>query len=284
MLKKLYLHEFKALFRWLKFVWIGIIALAIINRGMYAVIDYFVDRMAQSPSVDVASNPIYRLLIALTGSLTVIYAFGAFAGLLISFGVVVVRFYKNFFTSEGYFTFSTPITANQHVCCKLICGVVVILLSMAVCGLSLVINFLFTDVGANIVSFLGEITISDPIIRIHIILYVLELILIYIASICLTNLTYYCAISFGQSFKNKIGGSIISYIVINLIFNSISAFLSIFLSLGGSILTVIFDFNKVDITTVFHVVLILSLLLEVALCVAFFIITANRTAKKLNLE
>ena len=73
MLKKLYLHEFKALFRWLKFVWIGIIAIAIINRGMYALIDYYINNVIESASPDASTNPIYRLLLALTSSLTVVY-------------------------------------------------------------------------------------------------------------------------------------------------------------------------------------------------------------------
>ena len=285
MLKKLYLHEFKALFRWLKFVWIAIIAIAIINRGMYALIDYYINNMIESASPDASTNPIYRLLLALTSSLTVVYAFVTIAGMFVSFGVVIVRFYKNLFTSEGYFTFAIPITAKQHIWCKLLCGVVAVLMSMAVCALSLLINFLNTKVGVIIVQALRDINLDiDTEIKVHLIFYAIEFILVMIASIFVTNLTYYCAISFGQSFKNKIGGSVISYIIINLIFNCISSFISIFFSFGGSILSFIIDFDAIEPLALLHVLIMLSLLIEVGISAVFFAITSHRISKKLNLE
>ena len=116
------------------------------------------------------------------------------------------------------------------------------------------------------------------------IFYAIEFILVMIASIFVTNLTYYCAISFGQSFKNKIGGSVISYIIINLIFNCISSFVSIFFSFGGSILSFIIDFDAIEPLALLHVLIMLSLLIEVGISAVFFAITSHRISKKLNLE
>ena len=287
MLAKLYLHEFKALFRWLKFVWIGILALAIINRGMNALIDYYVQNSIQiEPSkADIYSSFIYRILTSLSTSLTVIYALASVAGMVISFGLVTVRFYKNLFTSEGYFTFSIPVTANQHLWCKLICGTIAILASFAVCALSLTINFLFTNIGATIVEGIKEISFDiEAGMKVHLFIYVIELIVISIISIMVTNLNLYCSIAFGQSFKNKIGGSILSYIVIKLILNCVTTFFTIFLSFGGSLLSIVFEFGDIAPELLVHFILIIPLILQIGLGVIYFVITSYRINKKLNLE
>ncbi len=287
MLRKLYIHEFKALLRWLAFVWIGILALAIINRGMNALIDFYINNNYPlgEPSSYISEARGYFLLKSFSTTLTVIYALATIAGLLISFGVVIVRFYKNLFTSEGYFTFSIPVSANQHLWCKLICGGVMIMASMAVCGLSLFINFLFTDIGRTIIELIFELRTAVKIeMRIHLSLYATELILILLASILVTNITAYCSISFGQSFKNKIGGSVISYIVIKLVFNSVTSFLSVFFTLSGSLLSFTPVFDNISPVFTLHLILIVSLFIEVILGAVFFLITSHRTSRKLNLE
>ena len=287
MLRKLYMHEFKALLRWLLFVWIGILALAIINRGMNALIDFYIEKnySLAGYSSDLNEAKGYFLLKSFSTTLTIIYALATIAGLLISFGVVIVRFYKNLFTSEGYFTFSIPVSANQHLWCKLICGGVAIIASMAVCALSLFINLLFTDIGAAIGELIFELHTAVKIeMRIHLFLYVMELVLILLASILVTNLTAYCSISFGQSFKNKIGGSVISYIAIKLVLNCVTSFLSVFFTLSGSLLSFTPVFDNISPEFAIHLILIVSLFIEVALGAVFFLITSHRTSRKLNLE
>ena len=149
MLKKLYKHEFKALLRWLVFVWIGVIALAVLNRCSTALLQWYTEERLDaglgSQMEDIAQALIVnKLLTSLTTTLTVIYALGAVAGMIISYGLVVVRFYKNLFTSEGYFTFSIPVSPVQHIWCKLICGMAMILASTVVVIISLIINFVFS--------------------------------------------------------------------------------------------------------------------------------------------
>lgn len=288
MLRKLYVHEFKALLRWLVFVWVGIVAIAIINRLMNAVMDLYIE--SNYPSGGLSSfgpHEIqgYKFLTALSTSLTVLYALATVAGLLITFGLVIVRFYKNLFTSEGYFTFSIPVSANQHLWCKLICGGVAIMASLAVCALSLTINFLFTDVGKAIAQVFYEIRTAIEIdMRIHLFLYAGETILILIASILVTNLTAYCSISFGQSFKNKIGGSVISYIIIKMILNCATTFLTFFFGLGGTLISFITNLDALAPELIIHLFLLISLLIQVILGAVFFLITSIRTSKKLNLE
>ncbi|MBR4420200.1 MAG: hypothetical protein IKT32_04905, partial [Clostridia bacterium] len=215
--------------------------------------------------------------------LTVIYALGAVAGMIISYGLVIVRFYKNLFTSEGYFTFSIPVSPVQHIWCKLICGMAMILASTVVVIISLIINFVFTEIGSSISSSIGSLFETIELIDFaHLMGYMVEFSIVGILSVCAALLQVYCAISFGQGFKNKIGGSVVSYLVINVILNAVSSFLSVFFMLGPQLFLEIF--NEVPGEFIVHMIMIFAIIIEIALCAGFFVITAYKTTKKLNLE
>ena len=289
MLKQLYKHEFKALLRWLLFVWIGVIALSIINRCSTALFDWYIEKNTaldfQSP---MEVSRIKNLMISLSASMTVLYAMGAIAGMLISVGLVVVRFYKNLFTKEGYFTFSIPVKPIQHIWCKLICGMVMIFASSIVVGVSVLINLAFTDVGSQlwqaVISIFSQIEWYD---KVHAIFWILECVVLVILSISAVLLQFYCSISFGQSFKNKIGGSVISYIIINILLNTISSFFSFFFSIGSLFFGGFGGLDLlagVDVVWVLHGIFLIAILIQGLICAGFFAITAYRTTKKLNLE
>lgn len=285
MLKKLYKHEFLSLLRWLLFVWIGVIVLAVLNRGSTALLSFFTDKYS-SVAVEGAMSYKYliRALRALSGSMTVVYILGAVAAFCISFGLVVVRFYKNLFTTEGYFSFSIPVKPTQHVWCKLICGTVMIIASLVVIFISLTINFIATDFGSDVVTVFLEMNKAlDLIEKFHVTLFIIETVVISLLTIMVSILMFYCSISFGQSFKNKIGGSVISYVIINIILNAVSAFVSVFVTLGSFIFSGVGPVN-IDPIWILHIAFYVGIAIQLGLGAAYFAITAYRTTKKLNLE
>ena len=83
-------------------------------------------------------------------------------------------------------------------------------------------------------------------------------------------------------FKNKIGGSVVSYIIINVILNAVSSFLSVFFVFTPQLFIELF--NAVPAEFIVHLMMFFVITIEVALCAVFFIITAYKTTKKLNLE
>ena len=115
MLKKLYRHEFHALFRSLWPLYAGLLVLALLSRLMDM---SFFDR--RQLVVQILYNSFMSL-----------YVLGIIAMLIISFAVVIVRFYRHLLTGEGYLSFTLPFTAGQHITCKLVCGVVAGLVSFA---------------------------------------------------------------------------------------------------------------------------------------------------------
>jgi hypothetical protein len=203
--------------------------------------------------------------------------------MIVSYGLVVVRFYKNLFTSEGYFTFSIPVSPVQHIWCKLICGMAMILASTVVVIISLIINFVFTEIGADILNSIGSLFETIEVIDFaHLMGYIVEFLIVGILSVGGALLQVYCAISFGQGFKNKIGGSVVSYIIINVILNAVSSFLSVFFVLTPQLFIEIF--NAVPAEFIVHLMMFFVITIEIALCAVFFIITTYKTTKKLNLE
>ena len=50
-----------------------------------------------------------------------------------------MRFYKNLLSGEGYLTFTLPFSATQHIVCKLLCGVLVIVIDFIAVIASLLI-------------------------------------------------------------------------------------------------------------------------------------------------
>ena len=106
MLRKLLKYDFKSVF---KYWWIAaVISLAISAAGGFAITALRSER--ELPTVvDVT---------AVTMLFVVALGFSAFA--LLSGILVFVRFYKNFFSDEGYLTFTLPVKRSQLLNSKLI--------------------------------------------------------------------------------------------------------------------------------------------------------------------
>ena len=117
MVRKLYKHEFWALFKW------------IIPLNLFCLVLAIISRINLEFSDSEATN-IAAAIMAFVFMLSVI------ALVAISFVIVIVRFYKNLLSHEGYLTFTVPVTPVTHIVCKLICGTAVLLMSSLVLGLS----------------------------------------------------------------------------------------------------------------------------------------------------
>ena len=110
MLKKLYKYELYSLFRNLLPVYAAVLGFALLSRLSLLIKTDNV--LLQIPS---------RIS-------TTIYFFSIVAVFVVGMVVVVMRFYKNLLSGEGYLTFTLPFSATQHIVCKLLCGVLVIII------------------------------------------------------------------------------------------------------------------------------------------------------------
>lgn len=200
-----------------------------------------------------------------------------------------VRFYKNFFTDEGYLMFTLPVKTSDLLFSKLLVAVLwrfisVMFMWLSILGIATVavshlsdtgiVQFFreFTDIFQDLLS-LGGLTIPLPVLFLWIALF----------GICeqiFSILFIYTCICIGQLWsKHKIGGAIISYFVLRFVFRLFRQLFTLPLSDMFSI------YRMEDISAgAWLAFMPVSLLVMGALCLGLYCICNYIMTKKLNLD
>lgn len=270
MLKKLYKHEFLSLLKSFAIIWCAVIALAVVNRITYSI------GVAIGAGEYEGNDNLHIIYNIVKTSFLFVYIFGIVATMIASMAVIAVRFYRNFFGGEGYFTFTLPFTPMQHIVCKLLLALAMLAITFIVCGISLLIVGLGTPFFEGFFRVISDIINDDESLK-HIGFFI-EFLVYGIVMFVGSVLQLYCAISLGQGYKNKILASVIAYFVINLIFNTLFT--------GVNIASTLIAINVTTIKTGYvlnHISFTIYILLNAALVVGYFIITHRQIKYKLNL-
>ena len=266
MLKKLYRHEFHALFRSLWPLYAGLLMLALLSRLMDM---SFFDR----------SQLVVQILY---NSFMSLYVLGIIAMLIISFAVVIVRFYRHLLTGEGYLSFTLPFTAGQHITCKLVCGVVAGLVSFAFTVLSLLI----LSLGTSFIDWQGFFTGLWQLLQIiptwQTILLVVEVVLIIPVALCQSLLMFYVSMAIGQQCKNRIGGAVLAYLAIEAALQ-ILAF-AVIMPLSTQITPLIGWLSRLTGSEAALMGLSTALGISLILSTVYYFVTRHLLTHKLNLE
>lgn len=269
MVKKLYKHEFTAWLRIIAFFWAATILTAIINR---------VVQLFENDSV------YYNILFAFS-----LVAF--FVGLLCSaaapliFGIV--RFYKNFFTGEGYLTFTLPATKEQLLWVKVSSAVCFSLLSGLVCVLSgwiVLSGEVFTEICKAAAYLLRDITGKELA---HLIGWVIEMALLLLISDVCNHLFFYTCICIGQTFrKNRILAAVGVYFAYYIITQILSTIFSVTFALlaESGVLDGIGKWIGDHAELSIHLGLSGSVVLSLGMGAVYWLVCRWVLRKKLNLE
>ena len=162
MLKKLYKYELSALTRWLKFVWIAIIGIAIFNRISLAIYTNMLEQAHNMQTSETAQQLALTLVISIMG----LHGLSIVASQIITSLIAIVRFYKNMFSNEGYFTFSIPVKPTTHLWCKLFCALIVSFITFIVTVISICILFIgmpqVWQVFGEIISDISKVSFECP--------------------------------------------------------------------------------------------------------------------------
>lgn len=267
MLKNLYKHEFKALLMWFIPLWIGVFAISVLCKLTYA--------SASLIDVGASSEIIYNASIIMRSGSCALCFLALSALLYLTLGVIVIRFYKNIFTGEGYFTMCIPVTAGQHQVCKMVCGCLCMLVSVIVGAISLEIFSIDLLDGHSFFQVFFALFHNPDAFKV---LFFIEL-FILLPVLIIYNVSYlYAAVVFGQKFKNKIGGTIISYLLIHFI-------ISILFSVLTFIVSIIFAALSDQNGKILILVLMAGCILVYAgIATAFISITQDHLKNRFNLE
>ncbi len=235
--------------------------------------------------VQLIKNETVWFLIIQVGSYSLL-VIGTIACALITSILGIVRFYKNMYSSEGYLTFTLPISNNQHIFAKLITYVTCEIVSLLVVIISWFIalaphlHFL-PQLFKELIELLKLINAGD------VILFTFETIIMLIIGVFSTPLLYYACISIGQlAKKNRILLAIGAYYIYTVIVQALSTIASAIFTLFGTmgafenIAIFITEHPSVSI----HGFMWITIIFSAAVSFVFYLITKKIMDNKLNLE
>ncbi len=261
MLGKLMKHEMKAVSRLLLPIYMILIVFTIAARIV----------------VSLQFEGVFEII---PGTVIGLYILSLVAILVVSFIIIIIRFYKNMVTDEGYLMFTLPVKPYQLINSKLIVSVLWTILSVVTILLSIGIvvaspeNLAYFREG--FAKLMREI-IDDMGLGNTALLWI-ELFLIAFLSIINGILCAYACISVGQLFNgHKVLGAFAVYIVYTVVMQIVSV---IFMILTGNVIARYFNEGAALIKLVFPITILWCIILTSV----FYIVTNYIFNKKLNLE
>lgn len=197
MLGKLLKHEFEALIRYYAIIGIVMGAVTLFYKGY--------------------------LMLNLTGRSDFFIFLNLFAGtaygaamigcLFASLAVIVMRFYKNLVTDEGYLTFTLPVSAGQIIVSKLIAAISMYLLT----GLAGVLSVLVLRKNVRMIDEIIKI-LTEEFTRMTKDSTMAVFLIYMVTALIYSLLVFYTAIALGQTCRNhKVLYSVLYYFVIYMI-------------------------------------------------------------------
>lgn len=283
MLKKLLKYEFKAVSKSLVPMLLAIFGLSVLSS--------FIIVLNNAISRSSAASSVFATIFQIIASIILVFSVIAlFASILIVIFLLLQRYYKNFFTDEGYLTFTLPVEVKQLLATKLISGFVWTIVGTIVIFVSIMFFLPFaTAEDGHLISFDVLTTFIDVISSfyryvgtLNSVLFTVEFILLGVIGVISQLLLYYLAITIGSIIakKHKILASIGMYFAINSV-TGIVAGIIMFLIMLISPQTA----QNIDsLYGVSHSFLIMYILIYALMGTVSYLICKSMLKNKLNLE
>ena len=264
MLKKLLKHELKATSRYILPIFLILFLFTILNKIILG--------------LDIFKGMFKGALKIIPGITITGYVLSLIAIVVVTFVILVVRFYKNLTSEEGYLMFTLPVKSNQLVNSKLLIAMFWTVLSILAVILSLFLLFMNEFDPSLFFGSIREIWEGIPqASRGNAVLLAVEIIVTVILTLINSILQIYVSIAIGQLFNgHKLIGSFGAYIGINLV-------LQILFTIAVAVTGVVsHSFNDImSITTLFFPILIVVFLVINGI---YYGLTNYLLTNKLNLE
>lgn len=214
MLRKLLRYDFKAV---LKYWWIAALSSVVLSFGGGWCISVF-DSDKDLPEA----------LYIVAGLLMVIVVLGLVAFSILTVILTFSRFYKNFFTDEGYLTFTLPVKRSQLLNSKLIVSTTTTMLTSLVIIIDIIIMFFIGIDGGIYSEESGAIAMRDlefllnEIGILYVITYIIEFIVLIVLMTVFSSLFVFSCITVASIIAKK--AKVITAIGIYYAANSVFSF------------------------------------------------------------
>lgn len=275
MLKKVLKYDLRAVFRIWWIVALISVGLAVLGGFGASLLEY--------------AEELPFFLLAIAGIVQFLAYFSMLGLILLTQILIFIRFYKNFFTDEGYLTFTLPVKRETLFNSKVITGFLAMAASVGVCLLNLAIMLLITfrnDFSAS--EFLQELRllyleIPDYAMG-YILTYCLEG-LVALGLIMLYSVLFlYCCITFGSMLvkKAKLAVAIGVYYGASSIFTTAGQLMAIFSV--GSIAVWLESLSERQMADLVALALLMGIVFLAMLCALIYAFTHWMLDRKLNLS
>ena len=227
MLGKLTKHELFAVGRLAIPAYIGVLIISVVGR-------FLTWLSSRQYVIDNVPDTFVKLIKILSSTISFIYIIIFMSLLILTFFMMIYRFYKSFFTDEGYLMMTLPVRPTSLIFSKLFNSWIWIILSILIAGLSLYITLghydSIIDTLKDLWDAIGKIIeregdfIRDEL-GVPIWVFGLELFALVFLFVTRTVLSWYASVSFGMllSKKHKIVGTIAAYFIIYVVTQIIMA-------------------------------------------------------------
>ncbi len=242
-----------------------------------------------SKEVFLASVPeaFSKIVRAISSLFTVLYVLLIFVVLIATILFLIFRFYKNYYTDEGYLMLTLPVKSKSLIISKLLSALVwtFISCSVVIASFALIMNteetsgsfkMLWQETSLLLRRMAPEMNISFGVL-------ITEIILVVLIAIIAHYLMFYTAIATGHSFtgKNTIIGSIISFVVIQIISQVISG--AVLYALSNVMPNFIEGLNN-NSGQALQSTIVVTGVLNLIFCTAYLLITDHLMKTKINLD
>ena len=220
-------------------------------------------------------------------SSVVAFIVGVVVCILLTLIFGIKRFYSNLFTSEGYLSFTLPVTSTQHIMVKNIVAVIsqvasLVMIIIATCIITFgdVCVELFKAGGYLVKFFYREFGY-------HTVLYIIEFIVALFIALSATYMLYYACIALGQrAKKNRVGAAVgvffLYYFIIQVLGTIFIVVVNNYWKELG--LDKLFDYLSEHPITTGHIVLCGIIVVSALFSLLYYTITKKTITNKLNLE
>lgn len=279
MLGKLTKHEIIASGRLLLPMNIALIFASLVGKFLI----WITSKKAFLDSTPIAFAKIVR---GISSLFTIFYILFIFAVLIATVLFLVIRFYKNHYTDEGYLMLTLPVKPISLILSKLISAIVwsIISFSVVFCSIALILRTDETKESFKTLyaEFLKTLHRMAPEMNVSFGVLVAEIIVFTMILVITKYLMYFTSISVGHSYggKNAIINSIVALIVIQIITQIISS--GVIFGLSRALPNHINTFSGSG--HALQSTVIVSMILNLLFCTAYLLITNNLIKTKVNLD
>ncbi|NLY47995.1 MAG: hypothetical protein GX059_03110 [Clostridiales bacterium] len=277
MLGKLIKHEFNATARIFLPLYLIMLLLSLINRVMF--------------SIDNLSKPLKTI----RNFSIAMYVLSILAAIVVTFVIMILRFYRNLLSDEGYLMFTLPVKPSQHIISKLIVSMIWNIGTLAVVALSLLAMLGTRDNLESLKEILDgllyglRLGFGDKYG-----LVIAEYAILLLVGTVMQILMIYASIAIGHLFtEHRVIGSFAAYIGINTIVQMISTIIMlIWTNIELSMLNYSPYYSELNewessisiLEAVPSKVFPFSIIFTIILSVVYYIVTNYIFKKKLNLN